>query len=155
MFPPVIGIPKMAAEDCTLTTTNNSGEKIIVPIPKNAGINIHTVGLHYNRKRLSSLSVHRTWPDGEIYTAKYWEDPTTFKPSRFLGDWPRDCFLPFSGGVRSCLGRRFAELETIVAIAMLVKKYKITVKEEPEFAGETFEQKKARVLMAKNGLTLT
>ncbi|THH29773.1 hypothetical protein EUX98_g4419 [Antrodiella citrinella] len=121
MFPPVIGIPKEAAEDCMLTTTNNAGEKVTVAIPK----------------------------------AKYWEDPLTFKPSRFEGDWPRDAFLPFSGGVRSCLGRRFAELESIVAIAMLVKNYKITVKEEPEFAEETFEQRKARVLKAKNGLTLT
>ena len=44
-----------------------------------------------------------------------------FKPSRFQGDWPRDAFLPFSGGVRSCLGRRFAELESTVAIAMIVQ----------------------------------
>jgi hypothetical protein len=31
--------------------------------------------------------------------AKYWEDPHTFKPERFLGDWDRDAFLPFSGGM--------------------------------------------------------
>lgn len=89
------------------------------------------------------------------FVAKYWDDPHRFNPSRFLGDWPRDAFLPFSGGVRSCLGRRFAELETIVAITMLLQRYKITVKEEPEFAGETFEQKKARVMKAKPGITLT
>ena len=78
-----------------------------------------------------------------------------FKPSRFQGDWPRDAFLPFSGGVRSCLGRRFAELESTVAIAMIVRKYKITVKEEPRFAGETFQQKFDRVLKNRNRLTLT
>lgn len=42
------------------------------------------------------------------FTAKYWDDPHRFNPARFLGDWPRDAFLPFSGGVRSCLGRRYA-----------------------------------------------
>lgn len=83
--------------------------------------------------------------------------------------------MPFSGGVRSCLGRRFvvclthtvavhsligmdsrfAELETIVAITMLLQHYKIAVKEEPQFAGETFEQRKERVLKAKPGITLT
>jgi cytochrome P450 len=37
-----------------------------------------------------------------MIAAKYWEDPFTFKPERFLGDWNRDAFLPFSGG--KCLG---------------------------------------------------
>ena len=40
-------------------------------------------------------------------TARYWEEPYAFKPDRFLGDWPRDAFLPFSAGARSCLGRRY------------------------------------------------
>ena len=31
--------------------------------------------------------------------ARYWPDPMTFKPSRFLEDWPKDAFLPFSAGV--------------------------------------------------------
>lgn len=38
---------------------------------------------------------------------------------------------------------------------MLVSRYKIEVKEEPEFAGETFEERKERVLRVKSGLTLT
>ena len=50
---------------------------------------------------------------------------------------------------------RFAELESMVAITMILQKYKITVKEDPKFAGETFEQKKERVLETKEGLTLT
>jgi hypothetical protein len=33
-----------------------------------------------------------------MIAAKYWEDPFTFKPERFLGDWNRDAFLAFSGG---------------------------------------------------------
>lgn len=50
---------------------------------------------------------------------------------------------------------RFAELESIVAITMILQKYKITVKEDPAFFGETFEQKKERVLKMTQGLTLT
>ena len=30
--------------------------------------------------------------------ARYWKDPNTFKPERFLEDWPKDAFLPFSAG---------------------------------------------------------
>ena len=32
------------------------------------------------------------------FPARYWDDPHTFNPSRFLKDWPRDAFLPFSAG---------------------------------------------------------
>jgi len=42
-----------------------------------------------------------------IYSkARYWEDPHAFKPERFLKDWPRDAFLPFSAGARACIGRK-------------------------------------------------
>jgi hypothetical protein len=37
---------------------------------------------------------------------------------------------------------------------MMVSRYKIEVKEEPQFAAETFEEKKARILATKSGLTL-
>jgi len=90
MFPPASVVPKMSAEDTTLPTTNNAGENFTVAIPKGSLIYIHIAGLHYN--------------------PKYWKDPEVFNPSRFLGDWPRDAFLAFSGGVRSCLGRQSAPL---------------------------------------------
>ena len=51
--------------------------------------------------------------------------------------------------------RRFFETEGIAILTMFVAKYKITVKEEPHFAGETFEHRKARVLEAHAILTLT
>ena len=103
--------------------------------------------------------------------ARHWEDPYAFKPERFLNDWPRDAFVPFSAGPRSCIGRklvilhfflclsgnfnRFAETEAIAAITYLVSRYKISVKEEPQFAQETFEQRKDRVLKSDKRLTLT
>ena len=50
---------------------------------------------------------------------------------------------------------RFAETEAIAVLAMLVSHYRITIKEEPQFAGETFEERKSRILSARLGLTLT
>ena len=50
---------------------------------------------------------------------------------------------------------RFAETESTAVLAMLVSQYKITIKEEPQFAGETFEERKSRVLSVGQGLTLT
>ncbi|KAF8811211.1 cytochrome P450 [Phlegmacium glaucopus] len=135
MFPPVLGIPKVSAEDTGLMTSNIHGERTTVPVPKGTRIIIDTPGIHYN--------------------PRYWKDPHTFNPSRFLTDWPRDAFLPFSSGARACIGRKFAETEGIAALTMLVSQFKITIKEEPQFAAETFEQRKARLLSARAGLTLT
>ncbi|KAJ3552928.1 hypothetical protein NM688_g3893 [Phlebia brevispora] len=134
-FPPVVGVPKYAAEDTTLTTVNSAGEKVTVPIPAGSPISLHVAGLHYN--------------------PRYWEDPTEFKPDRFLGDWPRDAFLPFSGGARSCLGRRFFETEGIAILTMLISRYRVELKDEPEFAHETLAEKKARLMACKQGLTTT
>ena len=109
-------------------------------------------------------------------------------PERFLGDWPRDAFLPFSQGISlesrrcnddsrrlcrsSCLSRetvravvlwlsaecsqnvfRFFETEGLAIMTMLVSRYKIEVKEEPEFAGETFEERYARITAFDQGMT--
>ena len=48
---------------------------------------------------------------------------------------------------------RFFETEGIAIMTMLVSRYKIEVKEEPEFAGETFEERYARITAFKQGLT--
>ncbi|KAF9442073.1 cytochrome P450 [Macrolepiota fuliginosa MF-IS2] len=136
MFPPVPLIPKRSAEDTSLSTTNAQGETVIVPIPKGTDMSIDVPGLHYN--------------------PKYWEDPLSFKPDRFLKPvWNKDAFLPFSGGARACLGRKFFETEGIATLTMLISRYKISVKEEPQFAHETFEQRKDRVLENVPLLTLT
>jgi len=135
MFPPVPVYSKIAAEDTSLVTANSRGEKKSIPIPKGTVLNISVPGLHYN--------------------PRYWDGPHKFNPSRFLKDWPRDAFLPFSAGPRACLGRKFFETEGIAVLTMLVSQYKITVKEELQFAGETFEETKSRILSATQKLTLT
>lgn len=40
-------------------------------------------------------------------------------------------------------------------LSLLVMKYKLDIKPEPEFANETFEVKKERVLRYSHGLTIT
>jgi cytochrome P450 len=44
--------------------------------------------------------------------ADVWEDPTAFKPERFLDGAPEPyTFIPFGGGMRRCVGAAFASLE--------------------------------------------
>jgi len=105
------------------------------PVPAGSHVHFHLPALHYN--------------------SRYWKDPYRFRPERFLEDWPRDAFLPFSSGARACIGRRFFETESVAVITMMIFKYSIEVKEEPEFIGETFEQRFARITSSKQMLTNT
>ncbi|SJL04168.1 uncharacterized protein ARMOST_07528 [Armillaria ostoyae] len=132
LFPPVTSIPKMSTEDTVLVSTNRAGERKTIPVPQGAIVSIDVVGLHYN--------------------PRYWKDPEMFDPSRFLDDWPREAFVPFSQGARACMGRKFFETEGVAVLTMRVSKYKITIKEKP---GETFEERKDRILQTRGGLTLT
>ena len=81
-------------------------------------------------------------------------EPEKFKPARFLGSYNRDAFLPFSGGPRGCIGRGFAETEGVAVLTMIVARYRVEVKDEPRFRGETFEQRKERLLAWGRSLTI-
>ena len=48
-------------------------------------------------------------------------DPREFKPERFLGGTPYGAaWIPFGGGVRRCIGARFAELEMKVVLTQVL-----------------------------------
>ena len=45
----VAGIPKVAAQDTTLTVNNANGGKTTFPVPSGTQVELHIPGLHYNR----------------------------------------------------------------------------------------------------------
>ncbi|KAL6074434.1 cytochrome P450 [Balamuthia mandrillaris] len=105
MYPPVNMVPKMAAEDVMI-----SGYLI----PKNTTISVALNVLHRNEK--------------------YWQEPDIFKPERFLKMGEDSgtsvnpyAFAPFSGGRRSCLGMKFAEVEAVLLLASIVRSFSIHV----------------------------
>jgi hypothetical protein len=49
---------------------------------------------------------------------------------------------------------RFFETEAVAALTLLVSRYKIEVKEDPRFGGETLEEKRARILKPWQEITL-
>ncbi|KAG8764895.1 hypothetical protein FRC15_007343, partial [Serendipita sp. 397] len=135
IFPAVTSIPRVCVSETTLRSVKSNGETIAVPIPAGGIVNVATAGVHFN--------------------PRYWKDPEEFRPERFLGDWPRNAFLPFAAGARACMGRRFAEVEAIIVLCKIVANYRIDILEEARFAGETFEQRKARVLSCTDLITTT
>eukprot|EP00158_Paraphelidium_tribonemae_P007387 Partr_v1_DN28228_c2_g1_i1_m75687 putative cytochrome P450 len=102
LYPVVVNIPKVTATDVDIAGCVTK---------KGMMIALHTVGLHRN--------------------PKYWKDPLQFRPERFMPE-NRDSivagsFIPFSDGSRSCIGRRFAMVESVCVLATLVPKYHITL----------------------------
>ncbi|GJJ15066.1 hypothetical protein Clacol_009341 [Clathrus columnatus] len=135
LFPPVITLPKVAAEDTAIPIALPDGRLEPVFIPKGMEIYLNTSGLHYN--------------------PRYWDDPNTFNPSRFRKDYNKDAFIPFSAGARGCIGRGFAETELIAAITMIIRNYRVELKNPELYAGMNKLQQREKLLANRAGLTVT
>nr|AHF45909.1 CYP716Y1 [Bupleurum falcatum] len=58
-------------------------------------------------------------------SAKYFQDPEKFDPSRFEGDGaPPYTFVPFGGGLRMCPGYKYAKIIVLVFMHNIVTKFK-------------------------------
>jgi cytochrome P450 len=64
----------------------------------------------------------------------FWPDPSGFDPRRFLvsggghgAGEPRHryAYIPFGGGRRACVGASFAELETVLVLATVARRYRL------------------------------
>jgi cytochrome P450 len=58
---------------------------------------------------------------------RWWPDPETFDPARFIGDAvkdrPRSAYLPFGGGRRICIGQSFALMEMVLMAAIMSQRF--------------------------------
>ncbi|MGW6939442.1 cytochrome P450 [Streptomyces xanthophaeus] len=74
---------------------------------------------------------------------RYWPDPDRFDPGRFTPEAeaqrPRYAWFPFGGGPRACIGQHFSMLESVIALAMMLRAYEFEAvdTEVPVSAGIT------------------
>ncbi|KZV78424.1 cytochrome P450 [Exidia glandulosa HHB12029] len=88
----------------------------------------------------------------------YWgEDAELFRPERFIDspgyEWPRDAWIPFTGGPHVCLGQRFATVESVCILARMARKYRISP--TPEIAKLPKDEQWRRLTKWTVGVTST
>jgi cytochrome P450 family 135 len=83
--------------------------------------------------------------------ADVYEDPWTFKPTRFLGSRPpAGAWFPFGGSVRRCIGASFAQFEAKIVLEELTKAFSLRpVGHRPERTG-----RRAVVLVPSKGASV-
>lgn len=82
---------------------------------------------------------------------RYWDDPEEFRPERFdagkIKSRVKYSYLPFGAGKRFCLGGQLSQVETILALTTLLRRFR------PEYVGKMPPPIAATVtLMPKGGL---
>ncbi|MGP3689046.1 cytochrome P450 [Streptomyces sp. IBSNAI002] len=59
----------------------------------------------------------------------HWPDPDRFDPERFTPEAeagrPRYAWFPFGGGPRACIGQHFSMLESVIALAVILRAYEL------------------------------
>ncbi|KAJ8304353.1 hypothetical protein KUTeg_017936 [Tegillarca granosa] len=107
MYPPNTRSNREAVENVTIKGYT---------IPKGAEVTVPIYALHYN--------------------PEFWEEPEKFNPERFL---PKEkekrhpyCYLPFGHGPRNCIGMRFAQLETKMALVNILQNFRVRRTSETE-----------------------
>jgi len=100
LYPPTLGVSRQATEPVTLDGYDlPAGAQFLCP----------------------QWPVHRD--------DRFWEEPTTFDPSRWEDpdDRPEHAYFPFSGGPRNCIGMHFARAELTLVLATILAEIELDV----------------------------
>lgn len=85
--------------------------------------------IHLDEYVIPKGSVVYVSPSVQHHLPQYWDNPDTFDPSRFEGDWkatlPTYAYMPFGGGPRVCLGSHMADMEAKVILPTIIKHFSI------------------------------
>ena len=76
----------------------------------------------------------------DVYTEDAPNTATGTNSSHALHRPPRGAYIPFSEGYRACLGRRFAQVEVLAALAVIFKNYSVELGVEKYASDEEVER---------------
>lgn len=61
--------------------------------------------------------------------------------------------MAFSSGARACIGRRFAEVESIAVLVMIISRYELHLKPDPKYEHESPQETQKRILKSHVNLS--
>ncbi|KAF2083231.1 cytochrome P450 monooxygenase-like protein [Saccharata proteae CBS 121410] len=132
LIPAVTAIPKTTMKDSPQALVVN-GKRVV--IPENCLTSLDVPGTHHNPKYWPACPDIDALPAGD--------ELDQFKPERWLSNANKEVesdnldtqsslfrpapgvFLPFSEGARSCMGRRFAQVEVMSVLAVLFQHHSV------------------------------
>jgi len=124
-----VSIRESSRDEAFIVPGLQSGKEAPISIPSGINVIIDMIGANRNPRHFVS--------------------PNDFKPSRWENNM--ESFLGFSIGPRSCLGRKFATVEAVCFIALVLRDWKV----EPLLEGTTIEDWKKKTFEIELGATLT
>jgi cytochrome P450 len=96
-------------------------------------------GIGRQAARATEIAGHAIAP-GDIFIAPTWvvhrdrrwfEEPEAFRPERWAGDLsqrlPRFAYFPFGGGPRQCIGNAFAQMEAVLLLAAIARRFRLSL----------------------------
>ncbi|KAI0064321.1 cytochrome P450 [Artomyces pyxidatus] len=134
LYPSGYIMVREALEDTIIDIPTDAGKRATrpIPVPKGTQVVVDLVGIQYN--------------------PKYYPDPDKFDPSRWQGvSEDSEAVTAFSVGPRACIGRKFATMEAVCFLILLLRDWNIAPILQ---TGETHEQWRERVMQAEAKSTL-
>jgi cytochrome P450 len=91
---------------------------------------------------------------GAHHAPRYWQDPETFDPERFLKGNEKlrapFTYLPFGGGPRVCIGNHYAMLQILMIVSELLRRYDFELT-----PGQTIQARPMVILRPKHGIRMS
>ncbi|MBO0841931.1 MAG: cytochrome P450, partial [Nocardioides sp.] len=138
-------VQKAARDEATTVLSDRAPTAADLPdLPLLVRVLKESMRLYPAAPMLGRLSVAETVIDGHVIPAgadvvvspwvthrhpAYWPDPERFDPDRFLpereAERPRYAWIPFGGGPRACIGQHFSMVESVLALAIVLRTYEL------------------------------
>jgi len=139
----------------TLPRRDNSDVKQVVAIPKGTTVILDMVGMCYDENLFPDPTTFspRRWPKA-VRSASFVPTTQATEAEEVGGTSPAttlEGFLGFSYGPRTCLGKKFSNLESVCFLTLLLREWKVLVELGEN---ESREDWRKRVLEPKFGQAL-